>query len=99
MAEANLNVGGELLSQHSSGISETLNGSDYDLDMRNGDTDRTINLFVGTIGSTPEISISEASENLLGHLDITHSTVTTSERLKMDNPDSDGLIFFKYQWC
>ena len=28
----------------------------------------------------------------LGHLDITHSTVSTSERVKMDNPDADGLI-------
>ena len=71
----------------------TLNGSDYDLDIRNGDTDRSINMIVGTIGSTPEISISEASVNLLGNLDITHSTGTTSERVKMDNPDSDGLIF------
>ena len=83
---------GELLFQHSSGIKETLTGSDYDLDMRNGDTDRAINLIVGTIGSTPETSISDADVNLLGHLDITHATVTTSERVKMDNPDSDGLI-------
>ena len=92
-AEASLNVWGDLLFQHSSGIKETLNRSDYDLDIRNGDTDRAINLIVGTIGSTPEISISDANVNLLGNLDITHSTVTTSERVKMDNPDSDGLIF------
>ena len=92
-AEENLNVWGELLFQHSSSIKETLNGSDYDLDIRNGDTDRAINLIVGTIGSTPEMSISDANVNLLGHLDITHSTVSTSERVKMDNPDSDGLIF------
>ena len=32
-AEANLNVWGGLLFQHSSGIKETLNGSDYDLDI------------------------------------------------------------------
>ena len=91
-AEANLNVWGELFFQHSSGIKETLNGSDYDLDIRNGDTDRAVNLTVGAIGSTPEISVSNANVNLLGHLDITHSTVSTSERVKMDNPDSDGLI-------
>ena len=30
---------------------------------------------------------------MLGHLDFTHSTVSTSERVKMDNPDADGLIF------
>ena len=35
-AEANLNVWGEILFQHSS-------GSDYDLEIRNGDTDRAIN--------------------------------------------------------
>ena len=70
-----------------------MNGSDYDLDIRNGDTDRAINLIVGAIGNTPEISISEASVNLLGNLDITHSTASTSERVKMDNPDSDGIIF------
>ena len=76
------------------------------LDIRNGDTDRAINLIVGAIGSTPEISISEASVNLLGNLDITHSTVSTSERVKMDNPDADRinililsmvLIFWKFQ--
>ena len=38
-AEANLNVWGEILFQNSSGIKETLNGSGYDLDIRNGDTD------------------------------------------------------------
>ena len=92
-AEANLNVWGELFFQHSSGIKETLNGSDYDLDIRNGDTDRSINMIVGTIGSTPEISISDANVNLLGNLDITHSDVSGSQRVKMDNPDSDGLIF------
>ena len=92
-AEANLNMWGDLLFQHSSGIKETLNGSDYDLDIRNGDTDRSINMIVEAIGSTPEISISEASVNLLGNLNITHSTVSTSERVQMDNPDSDGLIF------
>ena len=50
MAEASLNVWGELFFQHSSSIKETLDGSDYDLDIRNGDTDRAINLIVGTIG-------------------------------------------------
>ena len=95
-AEASLNVWGDLLFQHSSGIKETLNGSDYDLDIRIGDTDRSINMIVGTIvtiGSTPEISISEASVNLLGNLDITHSDVSGSQRVKFNNPDSDGIIF------
>ena len=92
-AEANLHVWGELLFQHSSGRKETLNGSDYDLDIRNGDTDRAISLIVGAIGSTPEISVSEASVNLLGNLDITHSDVSGSNRVKFNNPNSDGIIF------
>ena len=92
-AEANLNVWGEVLFQHSSSIKKTLNGSDYDLDIRNGDTDRATNLIVGTIGSTPEIAVKEATINMLGHLNITHSTAATSERVKRDNPDADGLIY------
>ena len=92
-AEANLRVWGEILFQHSSGIKETLNGTDYDLDIRNGDTDRAINFIVGTVGSIPEISINEAKVNLLGHLDIKQQTVSTSERVIIDNPDADGLIF------
>ena len=92
-AEANLNVWGEILFQHSSGIKETLNGSDYDLDVRNGDTDRAINFIVGTVGSTPQVKLTNANVNLLGHLDFTHQTVSTSERVKIDNPDADGLIF------
>ena len=92
-AEATLNVWGDLNFQHSSGIKETLNGSDYDLDIRNGDTDRSINMIVGTVGSTPEISISEASVNLLGNVDITHADVSGSNRVKFNNPDSAGLIF------
>ena len=84
---------GRIIFQHSSGIIETLNGSDYDLDIRNGVSDRSINMIVGTIGSTPEISVSAASVNLLGHVDTAHSDVSGSQRIKMDNPDSDGLIF------
>ena len=91
-AEPNLNVWAEILFQNSSGIKETLNGSDHDLDIRNGDTDRAINIIVGTIGSMPELSIQEAKVNILGHLGFTHSTVSTSERVKIDNLDTDGLI-------
>ena len=92
-AEANLNVWGDFLFQHSSAIYENLNGSDYDLVLRNGDTDRSISFIAGAIGSTPEITISEANVNLLGHLDITRSDVSGSQRVKTDNPDSDGIIF------
>ena len=91
-AEANLNVWGELLFQNSSGIKETLSGSD-DLDIRNGDTARAMNLIVGTIGSTPQIKLSDANANLLGHLDVSHQTLSTSERVKIKNIDADGLLF------
>ena len=80
--------------QHSSSIKETLKGGDYDLILSKGDTDRSINLIVGTIGSTPEISISSANVNVFGHLGITHSTVSTSA-VTTDTPDTDGIIFFK----
>ena len=70
-----------------------MNGSDYDLVLRNGDTDRSISFIVGVIGSTPEITVNEANVNLLGHLDFTHTDVSGSQRVKIDNPDSDGIIF------
>ena len=91
-AEASLNVWGDLLFQHSSGIKETLNGSDYDLDIRNGDTDRATNLRIGAIGSTPELSLSEAKVTLLGNLEITHVDVSGSQRVLINNPDTDGFI-------
>ena len=56
-------------------------------------------MIVGTIRSTREKSISNADVNLLGHVDITHSTVSTSERIKFDNPDADGLIFLRRRNC
>ena len=60
---------------------------------KDGDTERQIRFIIGTVGSTPELAISNASVNLLGDLDISHTTVSTSERVKLDNPDTDGLIF------
>ena len=63
------------------------------LDIRNGDTYRSINIIVGTIGSTLEISMSDAKVNLFGHLGIAHLVVSTSESVEIDNPDSDGVIF------
>ena len=91
-AEAGMNVWGDLNFQHSSGIKETLNGSDYDLDIRNGDTDRAINFIIGTIGSTPELQLTEGKVNLLGNLEITHTDVSGSQRVLINNPDTDGFI-------
>ena len=67
--------------QNSSGVRETLNGSDYDLGIRNGDTDRAINLRVGTIGSKPEIQFAEGKINVLGNLEITHTDVSARQRV------------------
>ena len=91
-AEANLNVWGQILFQHSSAIHEALNGSDYDLLIWNGDTDRSLIFRVGAIGTTPELQIDDGKINLLGNLEITHQDVAGSQRVLINNPDTDGLI-------
>ena len=93
-SQGNFSLQGQLLFQHSSAIYEVLNGSDYDLLVWNGDTDRSIIFRIGAIGSTPELQLNNDSVNLLGHLDITHATVSTSERLLFNNPDADGMFIF-----
>ena len=74
-AEADLDVWGSILFQHSSAIYENLNGSDYDLILRNGDTDRAIHFIIGTIGSTPELSLREAKVKINNNLEITQETI------------------------
>ena len=91
-AEADLDVWGGVYFQHSSAIKETLNGSDYDLDIRNGDTDRAINFIIGTIGSTPELQLTEGKVSLLGNLEITHDDITGQQRVLINNPDDNGWI-------
>ena len=91
-AEANLNVWGNILFQHSSAINEVLNGTDYDLLIWNGDTDRSIIFRVGAVGTTPELQIDDGKVNLLGNLEITHADVSGSQRVLINNPDTDGLI-------
>ena len=91
-AQGSLNIQGEILFQHSSGIKETLNGSDYDLDIRNGDTDRAINFIIGTVGSTPELQLTDGKVTLVGQLEITNTDVSGQQRVLINNPDNDGLI-------
>ena len=91
-AEANLNVWGNILFQHSSAINEVLNGTDYDLLIWNGDTDRSIIFRVGAVGTTPELQIDDGKLSLLGNLEITHQDVAGSQRVLINNPDTDGLI-------
>ena len=81
-AEASLNVWGDLKFQHSAGMREVLNGSVFDFEVRNGDTDRQIRFLAGN-----------DSVKFLGTSDITHSDVLGSQRVKMDNNDADGVIF------
>ena len=95
-AEADLDVWGGIYFQHSSAIKETLNGSDYDLDIRNGDTDRAINFIIGTVGSTPELSLSEAKVKMI-NLEITQETIiATYEQIQFVNTDASGEIFFYF---
>ena len=91
-AEADLDVWGGVYFQHSSAIKETLNGSDYDLDIRNGDTDRAINFIIGTIGSTPELQLTDGKVSLLGNLEKTHDNITGQQKVLINNPDDNGWI-------
>ena len=61
--------------------------------VRNSDSLGELNLTVGLEASTPEIQFTDAKIILLGNLDITHVDVSGSQRVKFDNPDSDGIIF------
>ena len=92
VGEADIISWGRFMFQNSSELKEVLDGQ-YKLFVRNGDALGDINLTVGLESSTPEIKLTDSNVNLLGHLDITHQTVSTSERVKIDNPDADGLIF------
>ena len=96
-AEADLDVWGGIYFQHSSAIYENLNGSDHDLILRNGDTDRAINFIIGTIGSTPELSLSEAKVKMNRNLEITQETIiATYEQIQFVNTDASGEIFFYF---
>ena len=92
VGEADIISWGRFMFQNASEFKEVLDGQ-YKLFVRNGDMTGSINLTVGLEATTPEIKITNDNVNLLGHLDITHSTVSTSERVKLDNPDADGIIF------
>ena len=92
VGEADIVSWGRFMFQNSSELKEVLD-TQYKLFVRNGDALGDINLTVGLEASTLEMKTTNTNVNLLGHLDITHSTVSTSERVKMDNPDSDGIVF------
>ena len=93
VGEADIISWGRFMFQNSSEFKEVLD-TQYKLFVRNGDSLGDINLTVGLEASTPEIKITNGNVNLLGNLDITHTDVSGSQRVKIDNNDADGLIFF-----
>ena len=92
VGEADVISWGRFMFQNSSEFKEVLDGQ-YKLFIRNGDTLGDINITVGLEASTPEIKLTNGNVNLLGNLDITHSDVSGSQRVKMNNPDTDGIVF------
>ena len=92
VGESDIISWGRFMFQKSSEFKEVLD-TQYKLFVRNGDTLGDIHLTVGLEASTPEIKITNGSVNLLGNLDITHADVSGSNRVKFNNPDSDGIIF------
>ena len=86
-AETNSSVWGDMVFQHASSIKDTLNGSDYDFDIRNDDTDRAINLVVGAIGSTPEVSVQQSKISMLGHTK--ENNIVTAKNTLIDKRNSE----------
>ena len=84
---------GKFKLQNAGEIREVLD-TQYKMYVRHGDALGEMNIMVGAEITTPEIKITNDKINLLGHLDITHGTVSTSERIKYNNPDADGMHLF-----
>ena len=82
---------GRFMFQNSSELKEVLDGQ-YKLFVRNSDTLGDINLTVGLEASTPEIKLTDGKVTLLGNLEITHVDVSGSQRVLINNPDTDGFI-------
>ena len=82
---------GKLKLQNAGEIREVLD-TQYKMYVRNGDGLGEVNIMVGTEVSTPEIQLTDGKENLLGNLEITHADVSGSQRVLINNPDTDGLV-------
>ena len=54
-------------------------------------------IAIGLESLTPEIKVTDRQVNLLGHIDISHSDVSVSQKVKMDNPDSDRQVFMSFK--
>ena len=91
VGEADVVSWGRFMFQNSSELKEVLD-TQYKLYVRNGDTLGEINLTVGLEASVPEIQLTDGKVNILGNLEITHTDVSGSQRVLINNPDTDGFI-------
>ena len=91
VGEADVVSWGRFMFQNSSELKEVLD-TQYKLFIRNGDTAGEMNLTMGLESSTPEIQLTDGKVNLLGNLEITHADVSGSQRVLINNPDTDGFI-------
>ena len=91
VGEADVISWGRFMFQNSSELKEVLD-TQYKLYIRNGDTLGEMNLTIGLESSTPEIQLTDGKINLLGNLEITHTDVSGSQRVLINNPDTDGFI-------
>ena len=91
VGEADVISWGRFKFQNSSELKDVLD-TQYKLYIRNGDALGDINLTVGLEASTPEIQLTDGKVTLLGNLEITHTDVAGSQRVLINNPDTDGFI-------
>ena len=91
VGEADVISWGRFMFQNSSELKEVLD-TQYKSYIRNGDTLGEMNLTIGLESSTPEIQLTDGKINLLGNLEITHTDVSGSQRVLINNPDTDGFI-------
>ena len=91
VGEADIISWGRFMFQNSSEFKEVLD-TQYKLYIRNGDTAGEMNLTIGLENSTPEIQLTDGKVTLLGNLEITHVDVSGSQRVLINNPDTDGFI-------
>ena len=82
VGEADVINWGPFMFQNSSELREVLD-TQYKLFIRNADALGDSNLNVRLPASTPKMKIANSNVNLLGHLSITHQTVSTSENLNL----------------
>ena len=93
VGEADIISWGRFMFQNSSEFKEVLD-TQYKMYIRNSDALGDINLTVGLEASTPEIQLTDGKVNLLGNLEITHTDVSGSQRVFINNPDDNGWIRF-----